>query len=54
MGVGGGEEEDIKTRLENSGVNRTITVRGGEGRETTAQREREREVGWWGGETIWS
>lgn len=40
------EEEDIKTRLENSGVNRTITVRGGEGRETTARRERER----WGGE----
>lgn len=38
------EEEDIKTRLENSGVNRTITVRGGEGRETTARREREREV----------
>lgn len=38
--VGG---EDIKTRLENSGVNRTITAGGGEGRETTAQQERERE-----------
>ncbi len=35
----------IKTPLENSGVNRTISVRGGEGRETTAQRERENRFG---------
>lgn len=36
---------EIKTPLENSGVNRTISVRGGEGRETTAQRERENRFG---------
>lgn len=39
-GRGGGEE--IKTPLENSGVNRTISARGGEERETTTQRGRER------------
>lgn len=40
-----GQGGEIKTPLENSGVNRTISVRGGEGRETTAQRERENRFG---------